>query len=89
MDRSAERDDDDVDEGVIEHANVWGHSSYSQMRLIRTAKIYLKSDIAFIVREDSGKCHHLINDTAIPASFFIREFILPQCSHSFDNSMQL
>ena len=89
MDRPAERDDDDVDEGAIEHANVWGDNSHSQMRLIRTAKIHLKSDITFIVREDSGKCHHLINDTAIPASFFIREFILPQCNHSFDNSMQL
>ena len=41
MDRPAERDDDDVDEGAIEHANVWGHSSNSQMRLIRTAKIHL------------------------------------------------
>ena len=82
MDRPAERDDDDVDEGAIELVDVWGHSSHSQMRLIRTSKICLKSDIIFIVREDSGKCHHLINITAIPVSFFLREFILPHRYHS-------
>ena len=82
MDRPAENDDDDVDEGAIELVDVWGHSSHSPMRQIRTTKICLKADIKFIVREDSGRCRHLINDTAIPASFFIREYKLPNRYHS-------